>query len=98
MKYNFMKDILTTIFWPILKFFEKNQGLTQYKKSHRVALIIVGGLFMFLSLVSAVAASYSSSGIGSLIPVIVFFCIGLVSIVVGALGSNNAVSKIWGTK
>ena len=93
-----MKPILTTLFWPILKFFEKNQGPTQYKKSHRVALIVVGVLFLFLSVVSAVAGSYVTSGIGSLIPVVVFFCIGLVSLVVGTLGSNHAVSKIWGTK
>ena len=52
---------------------------------------------MFLSLVSATAA-YSAGGAGSLIPVIIFFCAGIVAIVVGSLGSNRAVSKIGGTK
>ena len=92
-----MKNILARIFWPILKFFETDEDPANYKKSHRVALNIVGALFIFLSLVSATAA-YSIGGVGSLIPVVVFFCAGIVAVVVGSLGSNGAVSKIWGTK
>ena len=91
-----MKRILTKIFWPILKIFETNEDPANYKKSHRVALNVVGALFIFLSLVSA--AAYATGGVGALIPVVIFFCAGLVAVVVGALGSNGAVSKIWGTK
>ncbi|MFT4940832.1 MAG: isoprenylcysteine carboxyl methyltransferase (ICMT) family protein YpbQ [Paraglaciecola sp.] len=92
-----MRNILTRIFWPILKFFETDVEPDNYKKSHRVALNILGTLFIFLSLVSAWAA-YSIAGLGSLIPVVVFCCVGLVAVVVGSLGSMGAVSKIWGTK
>ncbi len=92
-----MKNILIRIFWPILKLFETDEEATNYKKSHRVALNVVGVLFIFLSLVSS-AAAYSVGGAGALIPVIIFFCAGLVAVVVGALGSNGAVSKIWGSK
>ena len=92
-----MKNILTRIFWPILKLFETDKDPANYKKSHRVALNVVGVLFIFLSLVSSVTA-YATGGVGSLIPVIIFFCAGLVAVVVGSLGSNGAVSKIWGTK
>jgi UDP-N-acetylmuramyl pentapeptide phosphotransferase/UDP-N-acetylglucosamine-1-phosphate transferase len=92
-----MKNRLTRIFWPILRFFETDDDPASYKKSHRVALNGVGGLFIFLSLVSAVTA-YSTGGVGSFIPMIIFFCAGLVAVVVGSLGSNSAVSKIWGTK
>jgi hypothetical protein len=92
-----MKNSLTKVFWPILKIFETDEHPANYKKSHRVALNAVGALFMFLSLVSVAAAS-SVGGVGSLIPVIIFFCAGLVAGVVGTLGSNGAVSKIWGTK
>ncbi|MEH6519146.1 MAG: hypothetical protein V7742_20895 [Halioglobus sp.] len=92
-----MKNGLTRMFWPILKFFETDDDPVNYKKSHRVALNGVGGLFIFLSLVSAVTA-YSTGGVGSFIPMIIFFCAGMVAVVVGALGSNSAVSKIWGTK
>jgi hypothetical protein len=52
---------------------------------------------MFLSLVSAWAA-FSVVGLSSLIPIVVFFSVGLVAVLVGSLGSNGAVSKIWGTK
>jgi hypothetical protein len=92
-----MKSSLTKIFWPILRYFETGEDSANYKKSHRVALNGVGALFLLLSLVSAVAAS-SAGGAGSLIPVIIFFCAGTVTVVVGSLGSNGAVSKIWGTK
>ncbi|PCH59073.1 MAG: hypothetical protein COC19_07680 [SAR86 cluster bacterium] len=92
-----MKKLLTKMFWPLLKLFETGKDTANYKKSHRVALNIVGALFSILSLVSATAA-YSIGGIGSLIPVLVFFCAGIVAVVVGSLGSNAAVSKIWGTK
>lgn len=92
-----MRNILTRIFWPILRFFETDEDPANYKKSHRVALNVVGALFIFLSIVSA-AAAYTIGGVGSLIPVIAFFCAGIVLVVVGSLGSNGAVSKIWGTK
>jgi hypothetical protein len=92
-----MRSTLTKIFWPILKFFETEVVPENYKKSHRVALNVLGALFMFLSLVSAWAA-FSVVGLSSLIPIVVFFSVGLVAVLVGSLGSNGAVSKIWGTK
>jgi hypothetical protein len=90
-----MRKILTRICWPILTFFETNEVPANYSKSHRVALNIIGSLFIVLSFGSA-AAGYSSGSLGALIPVTIFFCAGLVSVVLGALGSNGAVSKIWG--
>lgn len=92
-----MKKLLTQLFWPILRFFETDQEAVNYKRSHRVVLIVVGFLFIFLSFASGVAA-YVSERLGALMPVIVFFCIGTVALVVGSLGSNAAVSKIWGSK
>ena len=92
-----MRNTLTKIFWPVLKFFETDKVPANYKNSHRVALNTLGALFIFLSFVSGWAAKPSEE-LGSLIPVVVFFCVGFVAIVVGTLGSNGAVSKIWGTK
>ena len=92
-----MRNILTRIFWPILKFFETDEEPANYKKSHRVALNILGILFILLSFGSAWAAE-SSGERGSLIPAAVFFCVGFVAVIVGSLGSNGAVSKIWGTQ
>jgi len=85
------------LFWPILKHFETEEVPANYKKSHRVALNILGGLFLLLACVSALAAVVSGQ-LGALIPVVVFFCVGFVAVVVGVFGSKGAVSKIWGTK
>lgn len=92
-----MKSALTRIFWPILRIFESGEEPAHYKKSHRVALVVLGVLFTLLSLGSATAA-YLSGEPGALIPVVVFFGVGLVALVVGTLGSDRAVSRIWGTK
>jgi hypothetical protein len=92
-----MKETMTKLCWPILKRFETGQPVTNYKKSYRTILIFVGGLFLFLSSVCGAAAIYADQT-GALIPVVVFFGVGLVSLVVGTLGSDGAVASIWGTK
>jgi hypothetical protein len=92
-----MMNILTKIFWPILRFFETDQVPENYKASHRVSLNVLGVLFVGLSFFAAWAAS-SSDQISGFIPVVVFFCVGLIAVVVGTIGSKGAVSKIWGTK
>lgn len=92
-----MKNILIKVFWPILKFFETDKVPVNYKKSHRVALNILGTLFIFLSIVS-LGATYATRDLASLIPVVIFAAVGIVAVVVGSLGSNGAVGKIWGTK
>lgn len=92
-----MNKVLIRIFWPVLKIFETGEAPKNYKKSHRVILVVVGAMFTGLALVSA-SAVYFSGSMGGLIPVIVFFCVGFVAVVVGVLGSDGAVSKIWGSK
>ena len=85
------------LFWPILSFFETEEEPVNYKPSHRVILIVVGLLFLFLSLVSMWFA-YSTGEAGAAIPVLVFLGVATVAIVVGSLGTDNAVSKIWGRR
>lgn len=92
-----MKAILRKIFSPILNYFEAGDGVYAYKKSHRVVLLVVGILFTLLS-VSIFIAGMMFARIEALLPGVVFFAIGITSLVVGALGSNRAVSKIWGNK
>jgi single-stranded DNA-specific DHH superfamily exonuclease len=92
-----MEKILRRMFQPILRIFESADGEYRYEKSHRKILIAVGVLFLALSAVSAVLA-ITSSQLGGLIPFLVFFMIGFVCEVVGLLGSNRAVAKIWGNK
>ena len=91
-----MRSTLVKICWPILRFFESDQVPANYKKSHRVVLIVLGSLFLFLSLVSF-ASGYVGGEVGAIIPIAIFAGVGLVAIIVGTLGSDGAVAKIWGT-
>lgn len=90
-----MKESLRTVFWPILKQFESGKPVKQHKKSHRVILNVVGLLFLVLSTASGSAAVYAGN-LGALIPVFVFFAVGVVTLTVGSLGTNDAVARIWG--
>jgi hypothetical protein len=92
-----MKKSLRKLFLPILSIFESGEEEYSYKKSHRKILLVMGGLFLFLSAVSAIAAIVSSQ-MGGLVPFLVFFLVGLVCEIVGFLGSDRAVAKIWGSK
>lgn len=89
--------MLTKLFWPILRFFETDEVPPNYKPSHRIALNVLGSLFLLLACISAVAV-YMTGTFGAALPVVVFAGVGLVAVVVGSLGSDGAVCKIWGTK
>ena len=92
-----MKNILRTLFAPLLAIFERGDGEFSYKKSHRVVLMVLGGLFLFLSLVMA-GLGMAFGQVAALIPGVVFLAVGLTAVVIGTVGSDRAVSKIWGTK
>ena len=92
-----MKSTLRAIFKPILSLFEGQEGEFEYKPSHRFILKIVGTLFFFLS-VASLAACIFAAQLGALLPVIVFFCVGIVCLVVGFLGNDKAVAKIWNSR
>ncbi|MBU2916374.1 hypothetical protein KO505_00190 [Psychrosphaera sp. F3M07] len=92
-----MKAVMRKVFAPILNHFESGEEEISYKKSHRTILLVVGVLFLVLSSLSAFAAVYAMQGAAA-IPIIVFFAIGLVCFVIGFLGTDRAVAKIWGNK
>ena len=92
-----MKKRFRTLFSPILNIFESGDEPYVYKPLNRKILIVIGMLFLFL--MSAVAyLSFDKGEPGYLIPVIVFFAISFVTLVVGLLGNDRAVSKIWGNR
>lgn len=92
-----VKDQLRKLCWPILRFFETDEPAANYNPSHRTILVGVSVLFFILALVSALFAFYSGMA-GALIPLLVFFAVGLVAMVVATLGSDSAVAKIWGNR
>ena len=92
-----MRLVFRKLFSPILKFFESGKGEFSYRKSHRTILVVVGGLFLVLSCISAIAA-LGTSQLGAFIPIVIFFLAGFVCVVVGALGNDQAVATIWGSK
>ena len=92
-----MKTQLRKIFWFILRIFESGDEPYVYKPLNRIVLVVVGFLFIALSMIT-VFFSIDTEGYGFLIPVVVFFTVGFISIIVGFLGSDRAVSKIWGNR
>lgn len=90
-----MKSVLQSLFAPILNIFESYEGEYSYKPSHRTVLIVIGALFLLLSLVSLGAAIVTGQ-IGAGFPFLIFFSAGTVSLIVGSLGSDRAVAKLWG--
>ena len=92
-----MKSTLRKIFWFILHNFEKGNEPFHYKPVNRKILVTVGILFTFLSGIS-LYFGYGTGDYGFLIPTIVFFVIGFVSFIIGFLGNDRAVSKIWGNR
>ncbi|MDJ0833060.1 MAG: hypothetical protein QNJ69_06020 [Gammaproteobacteria bacterium] len=92
-----MKQVLIKTFWFILRHFENGQQDYAYKPMNRIILLVVGILFCALAITSLLF-SFGAEGYGFLIPVIVFFVVGLVCLIVASLGSDQAVAKIWGNR
>lgn len=92
-----MKAYLRTVFSPVLRLFESGEGEYKYKPSYRTILIAVGALFLLLALVSLAAATYTDQP-GAWLPFLIFFCASAVCEIVGFLGSDRVVAKIWGNR
>jgi type IV secretory pathway TrbF-like protein len=92
-----MKQRLRQLFAPLLKPLESGKVGPNYKASHRTVLNVVGVLFLVLATVSITALVYTGK-VGALVPVLVFLGVGGVCVVVGTLGSDVAVSKMWGNR
>lgn len=92
-----MKEMLRKLFSPLLVVFEKGDEPYAIKPLSRRILIAIGVLFFGLA--SGVAYLALDVGeLGFLLPVLVFYAISLVALVVGGLGSDRAVAKIWGNR
>jgi len=92
-----VKESLRKVFSPILNPFEAGDDNYVYRPSHRKILIVVGTLFLVLA-TGAMAATLVAEMYGGLIPAAVFLAVGLVCEVVGLLGSDKAVARMWKSK
>ena len=91
-----MKQALRQLFSPLLTPLEAGQETYNYKPSHRTILLVVSGLFFGLATIVAVMAQGQSAGY--YFPVIVFGSVSAVGLIVGSLGTDRAVAKIWGSR
>lgn len=92
-----MKSALRTLFSPILKHFENGTEEFAYVASHRWITIAVGFLFFVVTACSIALLVYTKSG-GAVLPMLAFGTLAVVSLVIGFLGSDRAIAKIWNTK
>lgn len=92
-----IKTSLRKLFWPVLRPFELGEGAFSHKPLNRKILIAVGMLFMLLCAVAAFFA-IRQGAVGYVLPVIVFFAAGAICLIVGSLGNDRAVAKIWGNR
>lgn len=81
----------------MLNIFESGDDPYAYKPLNRKILLVIGVLFSGLASVVAYL-SLDAGEVGFLIPVLVFSGIAFVTLVVGLLGNERAVSKIWGNR
>lgn len=92
-----MKNSLRRLFSPILNYFEKGDEPYSYKPLNRKILIFMSTVF--LSLAGLVAyLSRDNSDLGYILPVVVFAIMAVIGLVVGLLGNDRAVTKIWGSR
>lgn len=89
-----MKATLRKIASPILNYFESGDEAFAYKVSHRKILLAVGVLFLLVSSVS-LFFTIKTGQYGGILPILVFLSAGVVCGVVGFLGTDRAVARIW---
>jgi hypothetical protein len=95
-----MKSLLRRIFKPLLTPLERGDGDSGsdyvYKPSHRIILIVISFMFLFLASLSLFLAP--SGEWDYMIPVVVFGGAGLFCLLVGSIGKDIAVARLWGSR
>lgn len=92
-----MKAALTKLFSPILNYFEPTKGEYIYRHSQRKVLLFIGIVSFTLSTISLIAAVILSQ-LAGLLSILLFFICACICLILGLLGSDQAVAKIWGNK
>ncbi len=92
-----MKQTLRNLFAPLLKPLEAGDEPYHYKPLSRKILLFFGVVFCGLG-VLVLYLMPADPDPGYYLPVIVFLAAGSYGLVVGLLGNDRAVAKIWGNK
>mgnify|MGYP000246455213 CR=1 FL=1 len=92
-----MKAQLRKIFSFILSPFESGTEPYVYKPLNRKILLFISFLFFGLAMLVLYLIP-AGSGFDYALPVIVFTTIAIVGLVIGLLGNDRAIAKIWGTR
>ena len=91
-----MKSFFRKVFAPLLNFFESGDEPFTYKSSHRTILIVM--CVLFSGLASVVFYLGEGEDPTYLLPVFIFGGVSLTGFIVGFLGTDRAVAKIWGSR
>lgn len=91
-----MVVILRKTFSALFYFFEKGDDPFHHKPMNRKILFVVGSLFTLLATAILVVSPKESWGF--LFPVVVFYSVGCVGLLIALAGTDRAVAKIWGNK
>lgn len=91
-----MKDKLRLVFSSLLGRLEAGDEPFAYKPLQRKVLIFIGCLFTGLAVLVVIFGQ--GKDLGYLLPVVVFGSAGILALIVGLLGNDRAVAKIWGSR
>ena len=91
-----MRALLRRLFKPLLDPFEKEGDGYVYKPSHRVILVVMSCLFLFLGSLSFFLMPEGRWDY--LLPLVVFGGAGLLGLIIGGLGKDVAVARLWGSR
>ncbi len=89
-----LKTSLRTVFSPLLNRLESGNDAYEYKSSHRKILIALGVLLSSLA-GFVLWLALRAEDTGYYLPVVLFGTIGFMCLLVGFLGSDRAVAKLW---
>ena len=89
-----MRQILRTLFSPLLRLVEDEQDQSYvYKRSHRTILVIMSSTFIVLA--SFVFYLIPEGRYDYLLPVFVFGGAGAFGLIVATLGTDQGVARLW---
>ncbi len=81
---------------PLLRLFEADDSQFVYKPSHRLILIVVSGMFLFLASLTWILAP--GGAFEYFFPILIFGGAGIIGLIVGGLGKDVAVARLWGSR